>query len=312
MMRTHVPLLFLLLALPTVLRAQRPPMDSANARAATDDYQRTGRARVVQTGTYSMVPFGHVQPTLQCAPARVCTIELQSGERVIDHVLGDSQRWVVEFGMAQDSTPLVATKPVGPPDACDLTTNLVVTTDRRTYHFTLDSPPCPGRGESTNPILPYMSQMKFYYPDEALVRHHGTGEPRESAEAPRAPGVMGAGGPPGVAEEAGAAMPVADLGELHFDYRSTPDRRFPWVPRVIFDNGRQTCIRLPPEAYHSDLAVLYELNAQGGYELVQYVVRDGCILTDRVMQRMVLLIPGGQGGDPLRLLIVRLQHRGAR
>ena len=312
MMRAHLPLLCFLIAFPAVLAAQRSPLDSANARAATDDYRRTGRARVVQTGTYSMVPFDHVQPTLQCAPARVCTIELQSGERVIDHVLGDSHRWVVEFGMAQDSTPLVATKPVGPPDACDLTTNLVVTTDRRTYHFTLDSPPCPGRGEGTNPILPYMSRMKFYYPDEALVHHHAAPEPWESASAVRVPGVAGAGVPAAVAEEVGAAMPVSDLGELHFDYRATPDRGFPWVPRVIFDNGRQTCIRLPPEAYHSDLAVLYELNARGDYELVQYVVRDGCILTDRVMQRMVLLIPGGQGGDPLRLLIVRLQPRGAR
>jgi hypothetical protein len=105
---------------------------------------------------------------------------------------------------------------------------------------------------------------------------------------------------------------VSDLGELHLDYEVVPDRRFPWVPRVVMDNGRQTCIRLPPEAYHSDLAVLYELNPQGGYELVQYVVRDGCILTDRVMQRMVLLSAGGQGGDPLRLLIVRRTPREAR
>lgn len=297
-MKRMIGTLLVLLAAPATLRAQRPALDSANARAATEDYARTGRARVVQSGTYSMVPFGHVQPTLRCAPTRVCTIELQSGERVIDHALGDTQRWIVEFGMARDSTPVVVTKPVGPPNGCDLTTNLMVTTTRRTYHFTLDSPPCPGQGESTNPVLPYMSQMKFYYPDEELVRHH------MPAGAPAAPGEGGG--------ESGGAMPVDDLAEFHFDYRITPDRRFPWVPRVVFDNGRQTCIRLPAEAYHSDLAILYEVNAQGGYELVQYVVRDGCMLTDRVALRMVLLIAGGEGGDPLRLLIVRREPREAR
>ncbi len=303
-------LLLLALASPAVLHAQRSPMDSANARAATGDYQRTGRARVVRAGTYSMVPFGHAQPTLRCAPLRVCTIELQSGERVIDSILGDPERWVVDFAVGPDSTSLVVAKPVALPNACDLTTNLVVTTSRRIYHVTLDSPPCSAQSESTNPDLPYTRQVKFYYPDEALVRHHGAAEPRERAGDGAFPAAAGV--PEGLATEVGTAMPVAELGALHFDYRTTPDRRFPWVPRVIFDNGRQTCIRLPPEAYHSDLAVLYELNARGDYELVQYVVRDGCILTDRVMQRMVLLIPGGKGGDPLRLLIVRLQSRGTR
>lgn len=300
-------LLFALAAAPAVLHAQRSPMDSANARAATDDYQRTGRARVVQAGTYSMVPYGHVQPTLRCAPLRVCTVELQSGERVIDSVLGDPERWAVDFAAGPDSTPLVVAKPVALPNACDLTTNLVVTTNRRIYHVTLDSPPCAAQGESTNPDLPYMRQVKFYFPDEALVRHHGPAEPARGAMQGPTPEPSGA-----ASMEVGAVLPVSDLGELHLDYQVVPDRRFPWVPRVVMDNGRQTCIRLPPEAYHSDLAVLYELNAQGGYELVQYVVRDGCILTDRVMQRMVLLIAGGQGGDPLRLLIVRRPTREAR
>ena len=283
--------------------AQRAPLDAANARAATHDYERTGRARIVQAGTYSMVPYGHVQPTLRCAPLRVCTIELQGGERVIDHVLGDPERWAVDFAVGPDSTPLVVAKPVALPDACDLTTNLVVTTNRRIYHLTLDSPPCSEQEKSTNPDLPYTRQVKFYYPDEALVRHHA-----------ESPGPAGGEALLSSAITAGAdeAMPVADLAELHFTYQVTADRRFPWVPRVVFDNGKQTCIRLPPEAGHSELPVLYELDAQGGYELLQYVVRDGCILTDRVMQRMVLLIAGGQGGDPLRLLIVRRTLREAR
>lgn len=306
MMRIHLVLLCSLL-FPAALHAQRAPLDSANARAATEDYRRNGRARVVQSGTYSMVPFGHVQPTLRCAPLRVCTIELQSGERVVDSVLGDPERWVVDFAAGPDSVPLVVAKPVALPNACDLTTNLVVTTTRRIYHVTLDSPPCGAQGESTNPDLPYMRQVKFYFPDDALVRHYANAPSGSPETRPRT--VEASGMPPGSGEQE-SAFPVDDLGSLHFDYQLVPDERFPWVPRVVFDNGRQTCIRLPAEAYHSDLAVLYELNARGDYEYVQYGVRDGCIVTDRVMRRMVLVIPAGQGRDPLRLLIVRREPRG--
>lgn len=297
---------FALIAAPAAGHAQQSPMDSANARAGTADYQRTGRARVVQSGTHAMVPFGHVQPTLRCAPLRVCTLELQSGERVIDSVLGDPVRWVVDIAAGPDSVPVVVAKPVALPNACDLTTNLVVTTTRRIYHVTLDSPPCTAQSESTNPDLPYMRQVKFYFPDDALVRHHGAAVmDRVATPTPAASGAF-PGSP--IPLESGV-MPVDDLGALHFDYQVVPDQRFPWVPKVVFDNGRQTCIRLPSEAYHSDLAVLYELNVRGDYEYVQYGVRDGCIVTDRVMHRMVLIIPGGSGRDPLRLLIVRRAPR---
>lgn len=300
MMRFSVLLVVTVLAAPALVAQRTMPMDSANARAATEDYQRTGRARVVQAGTYSMVPYGHVQPTLRCAPLRVCSVELQKGERVIDSVLGDPERWVVDLAAGPDSVPLVVAKPVALPNGCDLTTNLVVTTTKRIYHLTLDSPPCDAQAESTNPDLPYMRQVKFYFPDDAFVTHHAQVR-STSLPATTAPPVDGA-----------TAMPVDELAELHFDYQVTPDRRFPWTPRVVFDNGRQTCIRLPAEAAHSDLAILYEVNAAGGYELVQYVVRDGCILTDRVMLRMVLLIAGGERQDPLRMLIVRRAPRSSR
>lgn len=288
-----LPLLLLLPARPAALSAQGSAAD-ADARAATEDYARTGRARVVQGGTHAMVPFGHVQPTLRCAPLRVCTVELQAGERVVDHALGDPERWAVDFAAGPDSTPLVVAKPVALPDACQLTTNLMVSTTRRIYHLTLDSPPCGDRAGSTNPDLPYTRHVKFYYPDEALVR-------RQAPAAGPAPPAPGTGG----LEEPGRAMAAADLGELHFDYRTMPDRGFPWRPAAVFDNGRETCIRLPREAYHGDLAVLYEMDARGGYKLVQYAVRDGCILAGRVMQRMVLLVPAGEGRAPLRLLVVR-------
>lgn len=277
---------------------------------------RTGRAKSVTTGARAMVPYGHSQPVLTCAPLRVCTVELQSGERIIDHVLGDPERWAVDFAVGPEATPLIVTKPVALPDACNLTTNLMVTTTVRIYHLTLDSPPCGERPDSTNPVQPYIRQLAFYYPDEALVQHHGGGhEAERGAQGPdgSAPPGSGRSGaiPATIAAtgDTGYAMPVGDISELHFGYRVTPDRRFPWRPLHIFDNGRQTCLRLPEEAWYGDLPVLYELDERGEYGMINYVVRDGCMLADRVMMRMVLVLSGGEGGDPIRMLAVRQPGR---
>ena len=283
----------------TPAAAQRSELDRTNADAATRDYAQTGRARPVRSGTYTMIPFGHMQPVLQCAPLRVCTIELEPGETVIDDALADTVRWVVDFATGPNQTPVIVAKPVGLPDGCDLTANLMVTTNRRIYHFTLHSPPCREAAGSSNPDLPYTRQIKFYFPDDHLVRHH------QGAEG-------GAPGEPAAGIASQASMSVSDLSQLHFDYRSTPDRRFPWVPTQVFDNGRQTCIRLPEQAWYSDLPVLYELDGQGNYTFLNYKVENGCIQADRVMLRMVLLLAGGEGGDPIRLLIVRQPSRDQR
>jgi len=96
------------------------------------------------------------------------------------------------------------------PRDCDITTNLVLATDRRLYDLTLDAPPC--RGRSTNPQQPYVRHVRFYYPDETIAQwaNHRT---------PRRPG-------------------RPDLLSLNFGYRVKKDRQFRWAPAQVFDDGR--------------------------------------------------------------------------
>jgi type IV secretion system protein VirB9 len=277
--------------------------DDANAVVATQDYMRTGKARVLQTGAYMMFPYGHGQPTLRCAPLRVCTIELEPGERVLDDVAGDRTRWAIDFAEGPKEAPLVIVKPLG----CDYTTNLMVSTDRRVYHFTLDAAPCKGADEGENPDLPYTRYVKFYYPDDFVRRH-----PRQPAEGGAnttlATMAGGRGGSVSAAANADTGMEVRDLADLHFKYRVQRDRGFPWKPLQVFDNGRTTCIRIPEEAYRRDLPVLYELDDRGEYAMINYVIRDGCYMVARVLDRMVLVI-GDATGRPDRLLMVREKER---
>lgn len=87
-------------------------------------------------------------PTVVCAPMRLCTIELQAGEKLTgEPQIGDSTRWRVEpgsYGSAESITPLIVLKPM----AVGLDTTLVITTDRRAYYLRLISSPRRLRGEN--------------------------------------------------------------------------------------------------------------------------------------------------------------------
>jgi P-type conjugative transfer protein TrbG len=79
----------------------------------------------------------------------VSDIALQPGETLVSVSAGDTVRWVVgdtSSGSGDDTRTHILVKPV----ASGLTTNLMIATDRRTYHLELTSLepaiwlPCPG------------------------------------------------------------------------------------------------------------------------------------------------------------------------
>ena len=95
---------------------------------------------VSQPGANSSVEFrfGESLPTIVCAILQVTDVELQAGE-VVTHInLGDSTRWTVESALSGSGSEQVEHLIVKPRDI-GLSTSLVVTTDRRTYHLLLVS-----------------------------------------------------------------------------------------------------------------------------------------------------------------------------
>src|SRR2546427_6715144 len=103
--------------------------------AATREYQASGIARTVVQGNFLMFPYGHAQPTLTCTVLRACVIELEPGEIVLSKIAGDTERWTIAPAPAgpDGRTVLIVVKPRD----CDITTNLVLATDRRLYDPTL-------------------------------------------------------------------------------------------------------------------------------------------------------------------------------
>lgn len=262
-----------------VVRGGETPDPIVNA---VEEYRRTGEARTIQQSAYVAYPYGHSQPTLTCAPLRACVIELEQGEAVLGLVSGDTERWIIGQTLAGPGggTPLVVVKPTDH----DLTTNLVVTTDRRIYELTLDSPPAPRRGRRSsqeNPQGLYTRRIRFYYPDD-MIR---TFEAQVAAEQAAAEAHERSTIPMG---------PDFRLENLNFNYDWQGSDRFPFEPEQVFDDGAHTYVKVPASAANEAAPVLFVVEG-GERALVNYAVReagDGALffITDRVIGRGVLVL----------------------
>jgi type IV secretion system protein TrbG len=277
-------------AQPATAREHSPFNEDAAVIAATREYQRTGRARVLQVGAHVVYPFNLSQPTLTCAPLRTCTIQLQEGEKPMQPYSGDSERWFVGTSPGPRGTTLVVVQP----SDCNLTTNLTIPTDRRLYQLTLDSPPCTARDTARqNPDLPYTRMLRFYYPQELIERLAQGEAAQTAATAAREEREIPVEGPSG------------DPTQLDFAYFTCRDRGFPWAAEQVFADSAHTYVRVPDSAGAGPRPLLFSLGSEGQTLLINYVQRGAFYIADRVLQRAVLVAPGSRPGEEQRLLITK-------
>lgn len=223
--------------------------------------------------------FGAQQPSIVCAVLQVCDIALQAGEQVNSIHLGDTARWTVEpaiTGSGATETQHLIVKPMD----VGLTTSLVVTTNRRTYHLKLRS----HRNE-------YMPQVAFTYPEEA----HAKWEAIRSREA---------------RERDAQTLPHTGeyLGNLSFDYEVAGAAR--WKPVRVYNDGRKTIIEMPAAMAHTEAPTLLVVREDGGLftedetVLVNYRVQGGRYIVDTVFDKAILI--AGVGGGQDRVTLTRM------
>lgn len=267
--------------------------------------ERSPRAQTVRRGGVVVADYGQGQPLLLCAPWRACHIKLQEGEELRDKSGGDLVRWKVWAMRGPGNSFLVAIKP----RFCDISTNLVFTTNRRIYDVMLDSPPCGGADvDSTklNPNLPYTSMLVYNYPDAeeegAAFRIPAAAPARQAAGAGATAAPPPAAGPGTV-----AGRGVAAEG-LNFGYAIRYDRGFPWRPSYVYDDGSQTTVHLPEKAREGEIPVVYQVSPRGECEMVNYDYdpETNRYTVHQVADRLVLVFPGGScEGGRLRLVMQR-------
>lgn len=220
---------------------QRVRTANRNAvREATSD----GFVNAVQVFPYSEGALYR----LLTAPERVSDIALQPGEAIVSVAAGDTARWTVgdtTSGNGASRRVHVLVKPF----TAGLSTNLVITTDRRTYHLQLEST-----------VTTAMTAIAWTYSGDELLAIN-----RREAHA-------------------AATEPVAtglDIERLNFAYTIRGDRPA-WRPLRAFDDGRQTYIEFAPDIAQGEVPPLFLMGATGKAELVNYRMSGRFYVVDRL------------------------------
>ena len=265
---------------PTPSQAELLDPDDPELVEAIERFQRTGEAPVVRKPGFQRFPYGQQQPVLYCKPLRVCQIQLERGEAVLNIALGDSERWIaskMESGPADARIPHVIVKPT----EYDVSTNLVITTDRRVYHLGLVST-LEERGG-------YFRSVRFYYPQETVQRWG------EAAAAAKAKAQQ-------ERERQVARLPQVTPEKLNFAYRIEGDR-VPWRPVQAFDDGTRVFVQMPEAMRATEAPALFVVTKGEDQALVNYRIRGRYYVVDKLFSQAVLVV--GVGRHQQRVTITR-------
>jgi P-type conjugative transfer protein TrbG len=240
---------------------------------------------VSQPGANSSVEFrfGESLPTIVCAILQVTDIELQAGE-VVTHInLGDSTRWTVESALSGSGSDQVEHLIVKPRDI-GLSTSLVVTTDRRTYHLLLVS-------DETQ----FMHDVTFLY--------NGTPNPIAQpgiASATPAPSPV-VGDPPAARHEDGKQVRLVSREEDDADESYRVTGHADWKPVEVYSKNGKTYLEMPSSVRHKEAPVLFEERKVGWFHhekiLVNYRVHGKWYVVDRVLDKATLVSGVGSGQE---------------
>ena len=269
--------------------ARRPPSRAARRSHASAPRDRVGAAnaaaRVQPEGEqfvnaiqqYAWTPGALYQ--VYASPGQVTDIALQEGEQLVGTgpvAAGDTVRWLIGDTMSGRG-PTARVHILVKPIRSDITTNLVINTDRRTYHIELRA----------NPSV-YMASVSWTYPQDELIALRQAQE----AEARAAP--------------VAANIPIA---ALNFAYRLSGDRPT-WRPVRVFDDGRQTFVEFPESVAQGEMPPLFALGEGDQAELVNYRVSGRFMVVDRLLDRAELRL--GDRRSQQRVEIRGLRRRVAQ
>lgn len=203
-------------------------------------------------------------------PGQVTDIALQSGETLVGPgpvAAGDTVRWMIGdtvSGTGEQTRVHILIKPT----RSDIATNLVINTDRRTYHVELRA----------NPRI-YMASVSWTYPADELIALRRTQETAAQA-APVTAGLA--------------------LESLNFNYAISGDKPA-WRPLRVFDDGQRTLIEFPAAIAQAEMPPIFVIGDRGQAELVNYRVSGRHILIDRLFGKAELRLGAGRKQQHVRI-----------
>jgi type IV secretory pathway VirB9-like protein len=171
---------------PPKQEADVPPDPYAGLPADVSAAIRDDQTPVLENGITTLFPYSpDVEWTVYCRPLRATEIRLNADEFTDkdDVILGDSVRWGIRVGATA-----VMVEPLATPADPNMTTNLVIHTNKRSYHLLL-------RLRSH-----YMDAVAWYYPSEVRAAEQARQTALKQVAAAQDPQ---AADPPATQEESG-------------------------------------------------------------------------------------------------------------
>jgi type IV secretion system protein VirB9 len=251
--------------------------------------------------------------TVQTALGFLTAIALRPGEHLVSKAAGDTVRW--EVGETAQGSPagpqiLLLVKPL---DA-KIRTNMILTTDQRTY--VLDLVSTEGSDHVTLVDWRYPSDdlrelqvQRAALTVQALAAQSALGAPGAPASPFITPpgaqatpiGAPRLAGPPGLIRPA----PTADItpAALNFNYAILPHAKPApaFTPEHVFDDGRKTYVKFPANISTVEIPPLFVIGARGEAELVNYRFENGYYVVDRLFSAAELRL-GTKDQQVVRLL----------
>lgn len=201
---------------------------------------------------------------IYAAPGQITNIALEPGESLTGAgpiAAGDTARWIIgdtESGSGLSRRVHILVKPTRP----DITTNLVITTDRRIYMLELKA------GDS-----PYMPAVSWAYPAPLTS---------QSPDIPATP-----------------IIPAA--AARHYRYAITGDTP-PWRPVSVYDDGRRVYVEFPRGIAQGEMPPIFVLGSDGEPQLVNSRIHQNILIVDRIFGAAELRLGSGVRQQTVRIV----------
>ncbi len=233
-------------------------IENANAAARVEP-RREGYYNAIQVYPWSEGALYQVY----AAPGQITDIALEQGESLTGAgpiAAGDTARWIIgdtESGTDATRRVHILVKPTRP----DITTNLIVTTDRRIYRIELRA------GEK-----PYMPAVAWTYP------HTRDSQRRALPTEPIIP----------------------TMAAQNHRYGLSGDNP-PWRPVSVYDDGRRVYVEFPRGIAQGEMPPIFVIGPGGEPEIVNSRIHQNILIVDRLFGAAELRLGNGKRQQTVRI-----------
>ncbi|RYZ91293.1 MAG: P-type conjugative transfer protein TrbG, partial [Proteobacteria bacterium] len=213
--------------------------------------------------------YGSTLPTVICAPLSVCDIELQAGEKITGvPMLGDAARWEAKPALSGAGSSQISHIIIKPFES-GLTTTVIITTSKRTYHIKLVS-------SNKN----WTPRVAFTYPDD-IERQWALYNAQASEESEK------------------KTMPETreNIDALNFEYELSG--KAAWKPVRVYNDGIKTYIQMPSAMGQTEAPALLVIGSDGEQQIVNYRLKNDRFIVDQIFAKAILIAGVGSAQEKI-------------